>query len=78
MLQQAAAGQTITTNTRQGGLWDAYFWVNNADALFTSFKAAGAAIEYEPRIEAGYAMKEFALRDPDGYILAFGQDISRD
>jgi hypothetical protein len=37
-------------------------------------KAKGAMIEYAPCIQENYGMKEFAVRDPDGYILAFGQN----
>lgn len=30
-------------------------------------------IEYEPCIQGEYDMKEFAVRDPDGHVIAFGQ-----
>jgi len=58
---------------QQGGSWDVYIWINNADALFEEFKNNGATIEYEPRIRELYGMKEFAVKDPDGHVLAFGQ-----
>lgn len=79
MLQQVEAGGQVRTNAQlagNGDQWDAYFWITDADALFAEFKARGAIIEYEPCIREYYDMKEFAVRDADGYILAFGQDWS--
>ena len=59
----------------QGGdTWDAYFWCDDADSLCAEFKAAGAPIEYGP-LDRPYGNREFALRDPDGYLLAFGSDL---
>ena len=74
MLKEADDGHAITTNRDQTGYWDAYVWINDADALFTEMKANGAIIEYEPTIRDEYGMKEFAVRDIDGYVIAFGQD----
>lgn len=77
MLQQATDETKIQPNHKVNeDLWDAYFWLRDADALFEEFKAKGALIEYEPCIQKAYQMKEFAVRDLDGYILAFGQDWS--
>lgn len=75
MLQQAEDASKIQPNSKVNEeLWDAYFWLNDAVALFEEFKSKGAHIEYEPTIRDYYNMKEFAVRDLDGYILAFGQD----
>ena len=74
MLRQAAADMTILPNGSQQGCWDAYVWIRDADELFAEMKGNGAIVEYEPCIREHYDMKEFAVRDPDGYILAFGQD----
>jgi predicted lactoylglutathione lyase len=56
--------------------WDAYFWIDDADKLFNEFNAKGAKIVYEPTIKKYYNMKEFAVKDLNGYILAFGQHWS--
>ena len=40
----------------------------------SEFNSKGASVVYEPRIIEAYTMKEFAIRDLDGYVLAFGQD----
>ncbi len=74
MLKQAAEGVDVVTSRDQSGVWDAYIWINDADSLFSKFKEDGAIIEYEPCIREEYDMKEFAVRDPDGHVIAFGQD----
>ena len=73
MLKQVKAGHTVLPNAQQAAYWDAYIWINDADALFAEFKENGAIIEYEPCIQQEYDMKEFAIKDPDGYVIAFGQ-----
>ena len=71
MLKQA--GGEISPNPNGGGHWDAYVWINDADTLYAHCKANGGIIEYDPCIQKEYDMKEFAVRDLDGYIIAFGQ-----
>ena len=74
MLKEAEADATIVPNRSQGGYWDAYIWIRDVDALFAEFEQNGAIIDYAPTIQHDYGMKEFAVRDPDGYVIAFGQD----
>ena len=73
MLKQAEGKDAVATNRDQGGFWDAYGWINDADTLFAQCRDNGAIIEYEPCIQDEYDMKEFAVRDPDGHVIAFGQ-----
>lgn len=54
--------------------WDAYFWTNNAIALYEEFHRQGAQAVYPPTVR-DYGMTEFAVRDLNGYVLAFGQEI---
>jgi len=63
----------ISPNARQGGTWDAFFWVRDARALHAELAAAGADVVYGPVIQDAYAMEEFAVRDLEGYVLGFGQ-----
>ena len=58
------------------GNWDAYFWVNDVPALYAEFKAQGALFEYGVEFKKLYGNLEFALKDPDGYFLAFGQTLT--
>ena len=58
------------------GVWDAYFWCDDADELFSEVEQRGAVVEYAPIDRAEYGNREFAVRDPDGYVLAFGSDLA--
>jgi len=53
--------------------WRVYFHTPDVDALATAFRAAGAEVA-GPR-DTVYGMREVTLRDPDGNLLCFGQDI---
>ena len=54
-------------------VWRAYFHTEDVDALAKEFAAKGVDME-GPR-DTVYGMREVALRDPDGNLLCFGQDI---
>ena len=75
MLRQAAKDHEIVVNSAQGGAWDAYVWIKDADALHTELVERGATIEYGLTIQDEYNNKEFAIADADGHIIAFGQSI---
>ena len=53
---------------------DAYLWTDDADALFAELKSKGADIVSPPQLRI-YGMKEFEVRDLDGYVLCFGEDV---
>lgn len=55
--------------------WDAYFWCVGVDELFEDFRRRGATVAYEPADQELYGMREFAVRDLDGYLLAFAEDL---
>jgi len=73
MIGAAAPGYNIP-HIREGraGLWDAYFWVNDARGLFADIKARGAAFDHE-LYEAEYGVLEFTVRDLDGHNIGFGE-----
>lgn len=77
MLSQVCQGEPLNANGVDGETWDAYFWVTDADALFAQFKSRGAPVVYEPRDMTYYNNREFAIRDPDGHILAFAHDLTQ-
>lgn len=56
------------------GLWNVYFWVDDADAMYEELKGRGAIIDYE-LCDQPYGCREFGIQDLDGYDIAFGQDI---
>ena len=62
----------ICPNEQQGGTWDVFSWVDDVERLFGELRDKGAVVVYPPMVQP-YGMKEFAVRDPNGYVLGFGQ-----
>jgi catechol 2,3-dioxygenase-like lactoylglutathione lyase family enzyme len=58
------------------GVWDAYVWVDDADALYAEYKAAGVRIARDI-CDQPYNCRDFDVEDPNGYIVCFGQDLAR-
>lgn len=75
MLSEAASPKEVSPNGSDGETWDAYVWVDDADALFEEFKANGAKLAYEPTDRPFYGNREFAVRDIDGYVIAFAHSL---
>jgi len=75
MLRVVPTPERISPNEKQGGTWDAFFWVRDARALHAELRANGADIVYGPIIQNAYQMEEFAVRDREGYVLGFGQAL---
>lgn len=76
MLRRGSDPDLIVPIEKQGGTWDAFFWVSDADALHLELKSRGADIVYGPLIQDSYQMREFAVRDCDGHVLGFGQALA--
>jgi len=72
MLRLVQDPKKITPNERQGGTWDAFFWVRGVQTLCDAMKTKGAEIVYGP-IKQEYGILEFAVRDRDGHVLGFGE-----
>jgi catechol 2,3-dioxygenase-like lactoylglutathione lyase family enzyme len=75
MLRRVSAPELIVPSEKQGGTWDAFFWVNDAQGLYSELMSKGADIVYGPLVQQAYQMKEFAIRDCDGHVLGFGQAL---
>ena len=75
MLRQVASVESILPVERQGGSWDAFFWVSGLHALFKEFQKKNVEVVYPPMIQEIYQMEEFAIRDPDGHVLGFGETL---
>jgi catechol 2,3-dioxygenase-like lactoylglutathione lyase family enzyme len=50
-----------------------FFWVKDVDALYEELGKRGIAIEI-PIETRPYRIRDFAIRDPNGVLLVFGQD----
>jgi len=77
MFRRAPDRGRITPVERQGGTWDVFYWVDDAEALCAELRGRGADVVYGPVVQPDYDMKEFAVRDPEGYVLGFGQEWKR-
>lgn len=53
--------------------WAAYLYVTDVDALSEELRSKGAEIAREIE-DMEYGCRDFDIRDPDGYLIAFGED----
>jgi len=75
MLSQKPDDHEIIPNWKiRSNMWNAYFWVDDAKALYEELTAAGAIIDYTLG-EKPYGVLEFGIQDLDGHDIAFGQDL---
>lgn len=73
MLSQAPASAGLVPHWRVAeGMWDAYFWVEDVDALYAEFTQRGAIIDYHLGTKE-YGVREFGVQDRDDHDIAFGQ-----
>jgi len=56
------------------GAWDAYVWIDDADALHAEYKSKGVKIARDV-CDQPYGCRDFDVEDCNGYRLCFGQDI---
>ena len=59
---------------RVPNLWNAYFWVDDVEAIFKELTERGANIDYGLCVK-DYGVREFGVQDLDRYDIAFGQDL---
>lgn len=55
--------------------WAAYIYVEDVDAARRRFEANGVEIHRGPE-DMPHCCREIDIRDPDGHIVCFGQDLS--
>ena len=58
----------------EDGAWDAYVWVDNADALYAEFRSKGVKIVRDI-CDQPYRNRDFDIEDCNGYRLCFGHDL---
>jgi len=75
MLSHIEDGKSIVPHYKiVENMWNVYFWVDDAQALYEELKGRGATIDYD-LCDQAYGCREFGIRDLDGYDIAFGQDM---
>jgi predicted enzyme related to lactoylglutathione lyase len=57
-----------------GECWDAYVWVDDADALHAEFVTRGVTIA-RGVCDQPYGCRDFDVEDCNGYRLCFGQNV---
>ena len=57
-----------------GGAWDSYIWIDDADALYAEFKSRGVKIAREICNQM-YECRDFEVDDSSGYRLCFGMPL---
>jgi uncharacterized glyoxalase superfamily protein PhnB len=55
-------------------MFDVYFWVDDVDAFHEEVVARGADVIQAPTDQC-YGLRDIRVRDPHGYILAFGKRL---
>jgi hypothetical protein len=58
-----------------GELWDAYVWVEDADAVLEEFRRRGVKIARDI-CDQPYGCRDFDVEDRNGYRLCFGHDLA--
>ena len=75
MLSCMPAGGVVRPNRfarpEPGDDWDAYVWVDDADALFAEFTANGVTIA-RGICDQEYGCRDFDVEDCNGYRICFG------
>jgi predicted enzyme related to lactoylglutathione lyase len=77
MLSQLARAGAMRPNRMadpNGDAWDAYVWVEDADALYDEFKTKGVKIARDI-CDQPYGNRDFDIEDCNGYRLCFGHNI---
>ncbi len=73
-LRRADDGLKGSNRERVGDALDCYIRVKDVEALHAEFVAKGADIIEPPTLRI-YGMKEIEVRDLDGFVTCFGQDM---
>ena len=75
-LEQRGAMRPNRLVDPEGGAWDAYVWIDDADALHAEYKAKGVKIVRGP-CDQPYECRDFEVEDCNGYRLCFGHHLDR-
>jgi uncharacterized glyoxalase superfamily protein PhnB len=74
MLSLITAGSGGSNRDHKDEAIDAYLYIDDVDALYAEFQQSQATIATPPQLRV-YGMKELEVRDLDGHVLCFGEDV---
>jgi hypothetical protein len=73
MLAQVGSAHTIVPHWKiVDKMWNAYFWVDDVEAIYAEFQQRSAIIDYT-LYTTPYGVREFGVQDLDDHDIAFGQ-----
>ena len=75
MLHEVADENSVAPNGQHEDAFDLYLQTDQIDALFANLSARNAQIHSPLETRTDYAMREFSVRDLDGYVLVFAQPL---
>jgi uncharacterized glyoxalase superfamily protein PhnB len=76
MLAQLDHGKTVIPYWQiVEKMWNVYFWVDDADAIYAEFLKSGAIIDYT-LYTTPWGIREFGVQDLDDHDIAFGQILA--
>ena len=79
MLAQSCLPGAVRPNASvdpEESAWDAYVWIDDADALAEEYRSKGVSIVREV-CDQPYGCRDFEVLDNNGYRLCFGHDLAR-
>jgi catechol 2,3-dioxygenase-like lactoylglutathione lyase family enzyme len=74
MLSLMTKGRGGSNRAFKAEALDAYIWTDDVEAIHAEFQQSGAQIVSPPQLRI-YGMKELEVRDLDGYVICFGEDV---
>jgi uncharacterized glyoxalase superfamily protein PhnB len=60
----------------EGARWDVFISATDPDELYREYVARGAHVHVPLDDHPDDGLRSFELRDPDGYVLAFGRPLA--
>jgi catechol 2,3-dioxygenase-like lactoylglutathione lyase family enzyme len=74
-LEERGLARPNRTVDPEGGAWDAYVWVDDADALLAEFRASEVTIA-RGICDQPYGCRDFEVDDLNGYRICFGHSTN--
>ena len=73
MQRKVLESDLIVPNEKQGGTWDAFFWVSDVQALHVELHTKAADIVYGPLIQEAYQIKQL----PVAIVMVMCSDLGK-
>lgn len=74
-LEKRGLARPNRTVDPEGGAWDAYVWVDDADALLAEFRERAVTIARDI-CDQPYGCRDFEIDDLSGYRICFGHSTT--